>query len=529
MKKTSNVLLIVLLCFTANSQINDFSIFFDRTDAFLQEYVAEGKVAYDKISSSPEALKELIGFIAEAPYKNENQSTQKAFLVNAYNLLVINQIVSKYPVASPMDIDGFFKANKQQVGGEALTLDFIENSILRRKFPDPRHHFVLVCGAVGCPPLDNKAIRPATFDAQLESMTVAALNKPSFVFEKDGVVNLSEIFQWYAEDFGSNKDSILAYINSYRTPDFVSSKVMYYPYDWSVNSTQVFSSLPRENNETDVMNLQTFTAGSLLRQGQMDFTMFNSMYTQTKSNWLGVDYSGFRETFFTSLLQFTIGVDKRSRFNLGVDINLRASAYASDPRFSSVGAPFAFKNTDSTRVGLTSVGLRAKVAPFKTVKDFAIQTTVFIPTIRNPEGTSDGNQDLYWADWDRITMWNQIFYSKTWNKFQLFMEVDALFRFKYRANQISHVDVPVTVIGSYFPTSKLTLYGIASHNARFTYNINQVNTDWVIPAVYTNAGAGVKYQVKSNFTIEFLYTKVVYAVNAGLGSSFSLGFKFLTK
>jgi hypothetical protein len=310
----------------------------------------------------------------------------------------------------------------------------------------------------------------------------------------------------------------------------------YYDYDWSLNEEEVLKGIPMfspkfgidQNNASSVTNLQTFTAGTLLGQGQMDYTVFNTVYTHTRGNWLGNEFSGSRETFMTSWLQFSIGVDKSRRVNVGLDLNLRASGITGDTTVSGVGAPFAFSNTDSTRFGLTSVGLRAKVAPFKAVKDLSVQTTVFIPTITNPEG-SNGTQNLYWADWDRVTMWNQIFYTKTWNKFQLFTEIDALIRFKYRSNQISHMDMPMTIIGSYFPTSKWTVYGLAQHTPRSTFDFEQANTDWVIPANWTTLGAGVKYQPISNLTIELLYTNFVRGVNTGLGTTFNLGIKYLTK
>jgi hypothetical protein len=390
---------------------------------------------------------------------------------------------------------------------------------------------VLVCGAIDCPPIDNKAFRPETLDTHLDVRTASALNNESFVFEEEGKVYLSQIFQWYTSDFGSNTKEVLAYINDYRTSPFESTKTVYYDYDWTLNAQVIIKEVDTPANEEpkeEAFNLQTFTAGSLLAQGQMDYTMFNTIYTQTRGDWLGQPFSGSRETFMTSLWQFTIGVDKKKRVNLGIDLNLRASARTADTTAAGITAPFAFSNTDSTRFGLTSVGLRAKFAPFKAVNDLSIQTTIYIPTVRNPEGSS-GTTSLYWADWDRITMWNQIFWTKTWNKFQLFTELDALIRFKYRDNQISHIDLPMTAIGSFFPTSKWTVYGIAQHTPRSTFDFEQAQTDWVIPANWTSLGAGVKYQPLSNLTLELLYTNFVRGQNTGLGSTFNLGIKYITK
>lgn len=521
--------LVVLASTAANAQISDFNDFFDRMDAFLGEYVSFGRVDYKNIDKVE--LDSIMEFVGTADYEDAEANTRKAFLINAYNLVVIKQVMDYYPISSPMDVFGFFEVNTYKVGGEEITLNHLENDIMRKKYSDPRYHFVLVCGAIDCPPIDSRAYRPETLEEHLNSRTAGTLNNEGFVYEEEGKVFLSQIFEWYASDFGKNTTGVLEYINEFRTVPFESSKVEYYDYDWTLNELQFKEMTPTDtpgNIDGNVTNLQTFTAGTLLGKGQMDYTLFNTVYTQTRGNWLGNEFSGSRETFMTSWLQFSIGVDKKRRINLGLDLNLRASGRTSDTTAAGVGAPFAFSNTDSTRVGLTSVGLRAKVAPFKTVKDLSIQTTVFIPTIANPEGSS-GTQNLYWADWDRLTMWNQIFYTKTWNKFQLFTEIDALIRFKYRDNQISHIDMPMTVIGSYFPTSKWTVYGIAQHTPRSTFDFEQANTDWVIPANWTSLGAGVKYQPVSNVTIELLYTNFVRGVNTGLGTTFNLGIKYLTK
>lgn len=522
--------LVVLVYTAANAQISNFTEFFDRTDAFVSEYVSFGRVDYKNIDASE--LDALMKFVASADYESVELNTKKAFLINAYNLVVINQIVENYPINSPMVVGGFFEVNKYNVGGEEMTLNHLENNIMRKKYPDPRYHFVLVCGAIDCPPIDNKAFRPETLEDHLDSRTASALNNEGFVYEEDGKVYLSQIFEWYGTDFGKNTSGVLEYINGFRVTPFESSKVEYYEYDWTLNEQNLVASTsaPSSNNNTgggNVTNLQTFTAGSLLGKGQMDYTMFNTVYTETRGNWAGNDFSGTRQTLMTSLLQFTIGVDKKKRINLGLDLNLRANATSSDSTASSLTSPFAFSNTDTTRFGLTSVGLRAKVAPFKAVNDFSIQTTVYIPTVNTPENTAE----LYWADWDRVTMWNQFFYTKTWNKFQLFTEVDALIRFKYRSNQYTHLDLPLTVIGSYFPTSKWTVYGIAQHTVRSTldYRLTEEPTDWVLPANWSSLGAGLKFQPLPNLTLEALYTNFLRGVNTGLGSTFNLGIKYVTK
>ena len=236
----------------------------------------------------------------------------------------------------------------------------------------------------------------------------------------------------------------------------------------------------------------------------------------------------------THLLQVTYGITKNKRVNIGFDLTFRSSGFSTDSTFSGIGNAFTYENTPESRIGITSAGLRVKVQPFKHVADFTIQSTFSLPTIKHPEGfyTANSEDNLSWADWDRYTWWNQFFYAKTYGDFQLFAEMDFLFRFKRNESQIGMLDLPASVFLSYFPTKRITLYAMTQHVQRYTNNIdpdNPIITDWVIPMNYTASGLGFKYQVLPNLNIELLYTNFWRGRNTGLGNTFNLGIKFLTK
>lgn len=590
----------LLLNFSLGAQ-ETLTEFYKLSDDFFFKYVTDGKVNYSEIKRNSTELQQLTKSISEIGFDDLDDANKKAYLINVYNLSVIQQVASKYPLKSPMDVSGFFDKTKFNLGGKYYTLNAIENDLLRKKFKEPRFHFVLVCGALGCPVITNFAYNPIDLEQQLEQQTKAALNNSSFVYTKNGVVYLSEIFKWYISDFGGGNYSTVKYINGFRSSAFnLGAKVIHYPYDWklnefkgainqkeiqqppvitimeveknevestqqeqqkeitptdeeveteSVDATEIVTETAIDtfeatdegmNDEVEIdfepqqVNLQTYTAGTLLRKGQFDFTTFNTIYTQTKSNWLGTNFNNQRETFFTSSLQVLYGITKNKRVNVGFELNFKSSARSNDTRVGTTFNAFDFKNNDSTRVGLANAGLKIKVSPFKGVNDFTIQSTFYVPTITNPEGYTNpdgsGNGNLYWSDWNRYTSWTQFFYVKSFNKFQVFTEVDLLYRIRTNRQQITHLDLPSTLIFSYFPTSILTIYAIGQHTTRYTQNIHPNEaTDWVIPMNFTTAGLGLKVQPKSNITIEFLYTKFVRGINTGLGSTFNIGVKFLTK
>lgn len=534
MKYFSSLLVFVfaISCGFAQSEFD----FFATADDFFAQHCSDEKVDYTAVKSDPN-LPELIRFAGENASPSESE---KSYLINVYNLFVISKIAGNYPIGSPMDDSGFFTDKSFNLNGKLISLDHLENGILRKEHADPRLHFALVCGALGCPPITNFAYREEQLDIQLDRQVKLAMNNDAFVYsmEDDKSIYLSEIFNWYEEDFGKNQKEVIAYINGFRTEQFDASyDIHYYPYDWTLNDLR---SKPMASEVVDVLpilpgtNLQLFTAGSLLGKGKADLTLFNTMYTENHQIWKGERISGYRSTFMTHLLQVTYGITRNKRINIGFDLSFRSSGTSSDSTFSGVAPAFAYKNAPDSRVGITSAGVRIKVQPFKQVADFSIQSTFSMPTIKHPEGyyTSDASQNLSWADWDRYTWWNQIFYAKTWGDFQLFTEIDLLFRFKRNESQIGMLDLPASVFLSYFPTKKITVYAMTQHVHRYTNNIDTENplvTDWVIPMSYTASGVGFKYQIISNLNIELLYTNFWRGRNSGLGNTFNLGFKFLTK
>jgi hypothetical protein len=386
--------------------------------------------------------------------------------------------------------------------------------------------------------LAEYAYLPSKIENQLEQQTKVAMNDRNFVYQDASydATYVSEIFIWYKDDFGGKNDSIFAFINRY-SKDFFRSDfpIDTYPYNWQLNDqlSTLSQSTTTDQPKDDTFNIQTFTAGGLLGKGKFDLTMFNTLYTESKNNWLGQDFIGYRATFMTHLFQFTYGVSKSKRFNIGLDLYLRNNGRSVDSTIAGLRPAFSYSNTDSTRFALTSVGIRIKWQPFKSARNFSIQSTLSGPTILNAEGNFVAPGDpanRYWGDWDRFVWWNQFFFDKTYDKFQIFAEADLLFRFGYQKHQIDALDIPLNLFLSYFPNKKITLYAMTQHVPRLTYNLSPQDpqvTDWVIPMNYTASGAGLKFAATANLNFEFLYTNFWRGKNTGLGSTFNLGIKYI--
>ncbi|SNY94523.1 Protein of unknown function, DUF547 [Flagellimonas pacifica] len=218
----------------------DTTTFFDKADSFFKTHVSNGRVDYVAIKANSGSLNELLDLAKNISISKGDAETYQAFWINGYNLSVIKGIVDNYPIKSPLDKGGFFDKITYDIGGENITLNDIENKLLRANFPkEARFHFVLVCAGLGCPPIINNAYLPNTLDAQLQKQTELALNNPNFVRIKGKRVGLSQIFEWYKGDFTQDGKTLVDYVNLYRNEKIDSkAKVSYYPYDWSLNETK---------------------------------------------------------------------------------------------------------------------------------------------------------------------------------------------------------------------------------------------------------------------------------------------------
>ena len=220
----------------SNAQSTDE--FFGLTDKFFSTHVSEGLIDYETINKNPSQLNELIMLAENIDLGMDHNNVFKAFYINVYNLAVIKGVIDHYPTTSPLSISGFFDKITYRISGESVTLNDIEHKILRGHFKDPRIHFVLVCGAIGCPPIIDSAYHPDHLDQQMDEQTRLSLNGEQFlqIDEKKKRIIGSQILKWYKEDFTMSGKSEIDFINLYREDPIPSNyKLTYSEYDWRLN------------------------------------------------------------------------------------------------------------------------------------------------------------------------------------------------------------------------------------------------------------------------------------------------------
>ena len=257
----NNLIRIVLFIFTlslcacgvlldlANKEVklndsNSSPISHDKWTALLQKHVHGDKVDYKGIIKDSVLFNSYIQEL-ESSLPNDNnwsKDEQFAYWVNAYNAFTVQLIIDNYPVKSIKDIKGgiafvntvwdvkFIKIEDQE-----LDLNNIEHGILRKKFEDPRIHFVANCASVSCPSLMNEAYTADKLEEQL--------NKAGRVFLNDNSKNkldpdnpqLSPLFSWYKPDFTKDQ-SLIEFVNKFLDePINDNANVSKTDYDWNLN------------------------------------------------------------------------------------------------------------------------------------------------------------------------------------------------------------------------------------------------------------------------------------------------------
>lgn len=205
-------------------------------DMLLQKYVTPGGVVdYEGFKSDKEFAKVLSGFNATAPEAAWTTDQEMAYWINVYNAYTVKLIVDHYPLKSINDIDSPWDQPIVKAGGKTLTLNAVEHEILRPKFKDPRVHFAINCASFSCPVLPNKAIRASTLHADLDKLTRDFLNDIHRNRISSRKAEISQIFEWFAEDFEA-VGGVRKFIGDYRgVPLSDATPLTYIPYDWKLN------------------------------------------------------------------------------------------------------------------------------------------------------------------------------------------------------------------------------------------------------------------------------------------------------
>ena len=206
-------------------------------DKLLRKHVSpDGWVDYTGFSSDRQTLEGYLKLLGDHPPSEQwSRQARLAYYINLYNAATVLLILEHYPLESIRDISRPWGKKWIQIGDQRYSLGDIEHGILR-KMGEPRIHFAINCASVSCPRLLPRAFTEASLESQLEGAAKEFVNDPSRNDLSRDQARLSKIFKWYRKDFRSADTSLIDYLNRY-LPDPLpaDTRVLYLPYDWSLN------------------------------------------------------------------------------------------------------------------------------------------------------------------------------------------------------------------------------------------------------------------------------------------------------
>ena len=211
----------------------------------LKKHVRQKRVDYDGFKRDENLLDDYLAILSHTDVKSLFGNDLFAFYINAYNAFTIKLILTKYPgINSIKELGGFF-SNPWNIDfislrGRTVSLDHIENDILRPKFKDPRVHFAINCASKSCPPLLNEPYEGNTLEDQLNARAAGFINDRKNTVVRDGRLFVSKIFKWFEEDFDDNP---LLFIKRYASAELKEKiesygstiPLRYLDYDWTLN------------------------------------------------------------------------------------------------------------------------------------------------------------------------------------------------------------------------------------------------------------------------------------------------------
>ncbi len=225
--------------------------------ALLRDHVRGDEVDYRRIKKDPRLDAFLAQLAATDPASLPSRDARLALWINAYNAYTLKLITSVHPVDTIREITALGRTGEAAtakpwdipfavVGGQTYTLEHIEHQIIRPQFKDARIHFALVCAAVSCPKLRAEAYVAARLDDQLNDQGRWFLTHRNTLDGRRRTAQLSQLFTWFADDFGGTPANILNFVADFATPDLAQSlrqnperwTLTSLDYDWSLNDRQ---------------------------------------------------------------------------------------------------------------------------------------------------------------------------------------------------------------------------------------------------------------------------------------------------
>ncbi|KTD49691.1 putative Ser/Thr protein kinase [Legionella quinlivanii] len=195
-------------------------------------------------------LKKYIERMSGINISEYNRAEQLAYWINVYNAITVHTVASYFPVNSIDEINispGLFSigpwgAKLITVNNISLSLDEIQNRIIRPIWNDSRCHYALNNGAIGAPNLGKQVYTGEKLEQQLNLAAFDYVNSLRGVQVIEGELVVSKIYDWFSEDFGETKQNVINHIRQFAKEPLKHqlkhvNTIDNYVYNWHLNTT----------------------------------------------------------------------------------------------------------------------------------------------------------------------------------------------------------------------------------------------------------------------------------------------------
>ena len=182
--------------------------------ATLNEQSGVVNFAYGQLTDDDvEIIEDYVDDLEDLDPRRYPKLEQKAYWMNLYNALSVLAVRENYRDLSATNFQSSldqraWSKERVKVARQRLSLNDIENRILRPIFKDHRILFGLNCATLDCPNLDERAYTSATIRTQLKEAGHRFINSNTGLQYAEGVLSASRLFGDYMSDFAKDEKTL---------------------------------------------------------------------------------------------------------------------------------------------------------------------------------------------------------------------------------------------------------------------------------------------------------------------------------
>jgi hypothetical protein len=215
-------------------------------DTICDKFTDGGLVDYQLLKNSPLLDQALYDLARTGTDKMTDPKAQLAFWIDAYNLIVVRDIASKFPVKTLREVQIDISSRRFLVANYPYSAQEIFEAKIRPLLQTlmPKAVFLTCGGSLGYPKFPGHLITARILEGESERATIEFINDPQNV-SYDGnanVFHISQFFKWneylFQKLYGGPEGLVKAYMKPLTLPGVNANIALWTPmsFNWRINN-----------------------------------------------------------------------------------------------------------------------------------------------------------------------------------------------------------------------------------------------------------------------------------------------------